>query len=117
MAICPTCGQRVKPVALDAVTLYRVLMHGTPHREVYRSQDGGWWVTHGGGETTAEAVQELIDTGQIQSVYNSCPGDAYHVGKTLDMDTTLAERKNGRLSKNIRIYTDGSREIVPRKRA
>lgn len=71
-----------------------LLTNGTPHREVYAGRDGGWWVTHGGGEVTSHAVSELVSSGAVVSVYSDCPKDAYHVGRTLDTVRTLAARMN-----------------------
>jgi len=92
---------------LDAEELLEILTNGTPHREVYRGQGGGWFVTYGGGRTSAHAVDILFQGGQIHSVYSNCRNDAYHVGRTMDIDKTIAERK--RLgSKIINIYVGDS---------
>ncbi len=103
---CPTCGQPIRHL-LDAHNLLEVLTNGLPHREVYHGQSGGWWVTYGGGEVSADAVRELVERGFIRSVYNSCPDEAYHVGRTLDVDATMAERKKHRRGKDAsKIYVD-----------
>lgn len=110
---CPTCGGPVKPLRhlVESDELYDLLMNGTPHREVYHGQAGGWWLTYGGGEVSPHAVRDLLGRGIIQSVYSDCPNEAYHVGKTLDIQATLEERKKHRRAKDaLRIYTDGSRE-------
>jgi hypothetical protein len=95
VATCPTCGQPIKrAVNDDADHLLAVLMHGNPHREVYRGRDGGgWFVTYGGGPYSERAVQELVERHQIQSVYSSIPDEAYHVGRTWDCERTMAARK------------------------
>lgn len=95
MATCPTCGQPFpKPPegALNADALWGVLKYGVPHRELYRGQDGNWYVTYGGGKVAAAAVSELIEQEQIQRVYSSC-ADAYHIGPTLDCEATMAFRR------------------------
>lgn len=89
---CPTCGQPVE-TGLDAEQLYNILANGQPHRNVYRAQNGAWYVTHGGGKTTAGAVQWLVDGGRIHSVYNDLPNEVYHVGKTINTAATLAYRE------------------------
>lgn len=95
-----------------AQKLYDLLRYETPHREVYGACDGGWYVTYGGGEQKAECVHELVRLGLIQSVYSTCPQDAYHVGKTLDIKATTTEREKHANRKNSPlIYTDGSREF------
>lgn len=116
MAQCSKCGQPLPGGdALDADMLLHLLQHGAPHREVYRGQDGNWYVTHGGGPALASAVDLLVRRGAIASVYNNCPNDCYHVGKTLDTEATMAELQNHRRRKDAPlVYTDGSRE--PKRR-
>lgn len=92
MATCPTCGQQVHRPNETGVLL-ELLKHGQPHREVYVGRDGLWYVTYGGGPFSVQSVQELRRRGEIVSVYSNCPDDAYHVGRTIDMDRTLAARK------------------------
>jgi hypothetical protein len=92
MAVCPTCGQQV--ARADEVTwLLTVLKTAVPHREVYRGQDGHWYVTYGAGRVSPQAVEELKRCGEIVSVYSNCPNDAYHVGRTLDYERTIEARK------------------------
>lgn len=97
----------------EAQQLYDLLKNGRPHREVYRAADGsGWYITHQRGRVNEGVVSELIRFGYIRSCYSNCPSEAYHVGKTFDVDATLAERKNYRQTKDTPIiYTDGSREF------
>lgn len=92
MAHCTKCGQLI-PNSRNADWLLDILTNGQPHREVYRAQDGGWFVTYGGGEVSPSAVHALISRGAIVSVYSNCPNDAYHVGRTLDVEATMALRK------------------------
>lgn len=89
---CPTCGQPV-PSIRNSAWLIEILTHGEPHREVYRAQDGSWYVTYGGGSVSADVVRELVQQGVIASVYSDCPTDAYHVGRTYDTERTLEARK------------------------
>lgn len=107
MATCPTCGQLIKS-ASDAEQLLDLLTRGTPHRGVYRAQNGsGWYVTYGGGQWSEEAVMWLVNSGRIRSVYSNCPNDAYHVGRTLDIERTVAERKKHRHAKDAKpVYVD-----------
>jgi hypothetical protein len=77
----------------DARKLFEVLRNGRPHREVYHGRDGGWFVTYGGGAVSASAVRELVTAGLVASVYSNCPTDSYHVGRTLDVERTLAARR------------------------
>lgn len=89
----------------EASSLLAILTNGVPHREVYHGRDGGWFVTYGGGQVSVEAVQSLFDRGLIVSVYNNCPADAYHVGRTLDVKRTMEERKKHRRGKDApKIY-------------
>ena len=113
MATCPTCGQPIPSRQhLNVDALLDILQNGVPHREVYTAQDGGWYVTYGGGRTTAAAVMALVRSGAIVSVYDNYPGGAYHVGKTLDMTATTEERKKHRRCKDAPlIYTDGTHEM------
>jgi hypothetical protein len=77
-----------------ARALLELLTHGHPHRKVYRARNGsGWYVTYRGGRVDLSAVRELFDGGHIKSVYSNCPHDAYHVGRTIDVDRTIADRK------------------------
>lgn len=108
MATCPTCGQTIKPKDIEADALLDLLTNGVPHREVYMAGDGsGWFVTYGGGRVNSNAVAELVRAEKIHSVYSNCPTGAYHVGKTLDVDATTAERTHRKDA--TRIYTDGTR--------
>lgn len=96
----------------DADELYRLLKEGQPHRQVYHGRDGGWFVTYSGGEVDADAVRALVRKGLINSVYNNCPDDCFHIGKTLDVNATTEERKKHRRGKDAPwIYTDGSRAL------
>jgi len=103
--ICKCCGQTIPPrrAVLNAEQLFAALTAEGRRREVYRAQDGSWWVTYGGGQTTLEAVQELHRAGKIQSVFSNCPSDAYHVGRTIDMPRTLAARQAAR-NRSITVY-------------
>lgn len=102
---CPTCGQPIIERQHDAAWLLDLLTNGSPKREVYAGQDGGWYVTHGGGAVHASVVQRLVNQGHIHSVYSDIPDQCYHVGRTLDCARTLAERKKHRKSKNApKIY-------------
>lgn len=92
MAVCPSCGQ-VLPGDNEARRLLHLLTTATPHREVYRGRDGGWYLTYGGGPFSEIAVRLLLERKQIQQVYSSLPDDAFHVGRTWDCERTMAARK------------------------
>ena len=106
MPTCPTCGQIIKS-ASDAAELLELLT-AYPDRNVYRAANGsGWYVTRGGGRWSEEAVMHLVNSGQTRSVYSDCPNECYHVGRTLDVARTLAERKKHRRAKDApHIYVD-----------
>lgn len=113
MTNCPTCGQPITATTRDATWLLELLTNGVPHREVYHARDGGWFVTYGGGQVSAGAVQSLIDSKLIASVYNNCPADAYHVGRTLDIERTMEERKKHHRGKDApKIYV-GDPDPIP----
>lgn len=107
---CTACGQRLPRTWPEEEDRLRALLRGGhPHREVYRAGDGSgrWFVTYGGGEFSEQSVRALVKKGVIQSVYSNCPNDCFHVGRTLDIDRTLAERKKHRRGKDApKIYVD-----------
>ena len=90
-ARCSKCGQETDRL-LDEVDLMEILRFGSPHREVYQSQTGGWFVTYRGGETSREIVMNLVKRGEICRVYSNCHS-AYHIGRTWDYERTMAARK------------------------
>lgn len=91
---CPTCGQALPMTANgDGAALLTLLREGVPHREVYRGTNGRWYMTHGGGEWSAAAVQALVRSGYISPRYSNLPDEVFHVGKTIDVEATLSERK------------------------
>ena len=90
-ARCSKCGQEIGRL-LDEIDLMKILQMGTPHREVYRAQKGGWFVNYGGGETSDEAVTNLVMRGEIHKVYSNC-NDTYHIGRTWDCERTMAARR------------------------
>lgn len=104
MTRCTKCGQLIAS-AHDAEWLLDILTHGTPHRTVYHGRDGGWFVSYGGGEVSRTIVQNLVAQGLIASCYSDCPKEAYHVGRTWDVQRTLEARKKlGKAAPNI--YVD-----------
>lgn len=92
VSVCPTCGQHIPNTPSPADDLLRLLRQSKPHRQVYEGQDGGWYVSYGGGRTTRQAVDELVARGVIVRCYSDSDG-MYHVGKTLDVEATTRERK------------------------
>lgn len=90
MMRCPTCGQSLPECGGDeAERLLGVLTNGMPQREVYITNDGEWFVTYGGGQFSADAVNWLATAKLITQKYSNCPG-CYYVGRTIDMDASLA---------------------------
>lgn len=114
MSVCPTCGQPVNSQG-ESDRLLAVLRN-SPERHVYRGADGsGWYVTYGGGRFSWPAVELLVQSGAVQPCYSDCPGEAYHIGKTLDVKATLEERRKHRSTKDAPlIYTDGSQGRIPK---
>ena len=107
---CPTCGQPL-PFKSETERLLELLKIGAPHREVYRAADGsGWYVTYGGGRFSEKSVKALVSSAQIRDVwdvYSDLPNQCYHVGRTLDVARTMAERKKHRRGKDApKIYVD-----------
>ena len=99
MLCCPTCGQLI-PTSDEAAKLFALLAAGG-NREVYRGQDGGWYLTRGGGPFSERAVRALVEDGKISSVYSNAPNDAYHIGRTWDYERTMeARRKHGKKAQN-----------------
>ena len=93
-ANCPTCGQPLPP-SRSANQLLSLLQDG--RREVYKGQDGLWWVTYGGaGPWPDFAVRELVSAGKIRPVYSDLPDACFHVGRTIDSEKTLRGREAGK---------------------
>lgn len=90
-ARCSKCGQKIVCL-LDKIDLMKILEIGAPHREVYRGQNGGWFVSYGGGKTSHETVMNLVSRGEIRRVYSN-RNDAYHIGRTWDYERTIAARR------------------------
>lgn len=110
---CPTCGQPI-PSNNERDRLVKLL--SDPERDLYQGQDGSWNVTRGGGEFSRAVVAELVAEGVIRSKYNNCPDQCYHIGKTIDIDATMAARK--KLGKKApTVYADNFRSPPPGERA
>lgn len=78
----------------QAEALLDLLINGHPHRVVYRSRHGNsWFVTYHSGKVDVAIVRELFDAGHIVSVYSNCPTDSYHIGRTIDVERSMAARK------------------------
>lgn len=106
MVNCQTCGQPITATTRDAAWLLDLLTNGEPHREVYLGADGSWYVTYGGGgPVEASIIQGLVKQGLISPVYNRLPPQSYHIGRTLHIERTMAERQKHRRSKDApKIY-------------
>ena len=77
---------------LTDTELWAFLLSG---ENVYRSgrDNSRWFLTHGRGEVREDQVRRLVREGRIRPVYNNCPDDCFHTGKTLDVEATIAERE------------------------
>lgn len=87
------------------------LLKDHPDRMVYFAASGrGWFISRMKiGLVPESFVNELVARGDIHSCYSSIPHEAYHVGKTLDIEATKSERlKHSKGSDAPKIYTDGS---------
>lgn len=102
---CPACGQPLPKRLLGAEALLDILRAGGEKIWVHKGQNSRrWYITHGLGEADPQAVQELVSTGAISPVYSNCPGDAFNVGPTLDVEATLASREGRPKSEWQTIY-------------
>jgi hypothetical protein len=76
-----------------AEMVMELLRSNDPHRELYRGKDGGWHITYQGGQVSDAVAREIIESGEVHSVYSNAPRDAYHIGRTLDVRATREARK------------------------
>jgi len=56
-----------------------------------------WFVTYRGGQTTYEAVQELVQRGEIHDKYSTSRGQCYYIGRTIYMERSVFSKKNHRI--------------------
>ena len=80
-------------------------------RELYRGQNGRWYLTHGGGpfsENVVEALQKLPGIVPRYKADGRLQYDCFAYGKTIDLDETLRRRRAGEIHKRARVYVDGS---------
>jgi hypothetical protein len=83
---CPLCGQALPHFdKSDSDALLRLLMipaEGSTEpqpRNVYKSADGRWFVTYGGGEWPERTVLELLARGEIGPVFDDPSMGIYNV--------------------------------------
>jgi histidinol-phosphate/aromatic aminotransferase/cobyric acid decarboxylase-like protein len=76
---------------LNAEQIYSVLKQN-PCIEVFKAKHGGWFLTHGKGQTTESAVAELLKMKVICRKYSDVPG-YYHIGATVDAPSSIEKRK------------------------
>lgn len=93
MKICPACKQPITNNLMGSDNLLRALKAEPSKRQVYITNDGRWFLSHGGGQADPAAVRKLAAQGAIQPVYSTLPNSSYHVGRTFDVERTLAARK------------------------
>ena len=102
---CPTCGQSVSRRQYVATTAAELVaeLRSRDKRMVYRFTDNsGWGLTYG-GRVSPEAVADACRAGLIHECYSNAPGDAYWLGRTIDVEETLLERKRTG-KKDVTIY-------------
>jgi hypothetical protein len=87
----------VPMITVEASELLHMLTDMKPHREVYWSPKSRiWCLTRGSWyNVPPHAIQELYQLELISPVYSSCPHDSYHIGRTVDCEATIEERKRG----------------------
>lgn len=103
MSRCPTCGQSIG--ATDTVTVLARMQLGS---ELYRGQNGLWYLTHGGGKISEGVVRELLSAGSIRDKYSDTPNTCYTTGRTIDTAATLAFRKGRKRKEWKLIYVGDS---------
>lgn len=104
---CPVCGQHYKPEgsvprkwqlvnnADELVAMLKVKGPDGQMRQLYRAQDNTWHCTFSGNNrhiVDRRLITELVGSGVLSRVYNDT-GDAYWLGQTIDMDATMAKRR------------------------
>lgn len=91
---------------LSEEELFELLKNGTPKRDVYKGQGGGWYVTYGGGRVAEETVRSLIRRKLIRRTYKDYAG-SFQVGPTIDMAATQELRKrDGKDAPLVLVYLD-----------
>jgi hypothetical protein len=100
---CALCGQRLpvppdpadrRGVITDEHELLAILTERA-EREIYRSEMGSWHYTNAGKDRRRVAValiHSLIRRGTLRPVYSNTR-DAYWLGRTIDINATLAARR------------------------
>jgi hypothetical protein len=85
---CPMCGQALphfdksNPDALLRLLMMPAEGSTEPQpRNLYRSADGRWYVTYGGGEWPERTVLELVARDEIRPVFNDPSMGVYNVAR------------------------------------
>jgi len=104
---CPVCGQGIsvpqhryeRPQIIETEDdLIEILCSRTPNgeqRQVYRSRENTWHFTYGSERPHTidrRLITALVGSGVLRRVYSDT-GDAYWLGQTIDMDATMAKRR------------------------
>ena len=106
---CPNCGFRFTDQAhgrriIDGEEELLEILRGDKTRMVYRTTDGNWCYSSPGNDhhvIDAAVVEELVSKNILRPCYTNTT-DAYHLGRTLDVDRTLAARRaKGNRTENI----------------
>lgn len=80
-------------------------------REIYRGQDGNWYLTYGGGQVDPELVRSLVESGRVRRVYVGCD-EGFHLGRTIDLEASVEHRKQTGYRRAL-IYVDGEIGRMP----
>ena len=81
-------------------------------REMYLGRGGGWYLTFGGGPITDQVAAEVIALPNISHCYKHngrLHSDCYRFGPTIDLDETIKQRREGKLSgRGAVVFVDGT---------
>jgi hypothetical protein len=87
---CPCCGQPLpendKSDPDELLQLLKMRAKGSAgpqQRDVYKTADGRWYVTYGGGEWPQRTVLELMARGEIRPIFNDPSLGLYFVSRTM----------------------------------
>jgi hypothetical protein len=94
----------------NADAVLQILGEGR-RREIYRGQDGNWYITYGGGQISQEIVRSLVEAGRVRRVYAGCD-EGFWLGDTIDLDATQEHRRKTGERRTL-IYVDGEIGRIP----
>ena len=110
---CPCCGQPLPSKTIGARRLIETAaelldMMRVGNRDVYRTTDGYWRLTHSQGDPHAvepNVIRLLVENGTLRPTYSNTD-DCLTLGRTIDVDATVARRKKER---GVIVYAKESR--------